>query len=335
MWGVAPMRENLLSVIFGLQEFIRINFSMGSNYYEIGDSVDEEIFFTNEIRRLHPQMFDNMVGVWQRIARRHFAKDSGSSMCDMRLINSRQFGLDCQDVNGRHGVDFLNDIIPQEIERVRKEGQGRKVRILDSGCGLGFFGDQVRERFGDQVRVFGTSLARGSRMTEKKRMLIDKLRNDSEFGMTACLSDPIIVSEQVRDQILESIGRKLMPESDGRERRMMHANDGKWRSILEMTDYPEFDLIIDTYGELFYTDDVSYFKCDFSGNFYKVCCAALKKLYPGGRLFVASLKSEGQKRFIDSNRERLEKIFGVTIARNLDSDICHRVVMEKEAKRVG
>lgn len=302
---------------------------MGNNYHEVGETVGDEIIFTDDIKRLHPQMYDNMVGVWQRNARRHFAKDSGSRMCDMRLIDSREFGLDCQDVNGSHGVDFLNEIIPEVIERVKNEGEGRKARILDSGCGLGFACDQIRAKFGDNVKVFGTSLTRGSGITQRKRFLIDQLREDSKFKMTACLSDPISVSERVRDLILESIGRGLMVESDGSERRILHSNDGKWRSILEMTDYPEFDLIIDTFGELFYTDDVSYFKRDFNGNFHKVFCAALKKMRPGGRLFVASLKNGGQMRFIDNNKERLEKGFGVKIERKHDSDVFRRVVVEK------
>lgn len=36
------------------------------------------------------------------------------------------------------------------------------------------------------------------------------------------------------------------------ERRELHKDDLKWRSVLQLTEYPEFDLVLDTYGEATY-----------------------------------------------------------------------------------
>jgi len=67
----------------------------------------------------------------------------------------------------------------------------------------------------------------------------------------------------------------------------LQPDDLRWRSILELSDYPEFDLIIDTFGEQLYSTHPE-------GNFAKISVeifeayirAVIKKLLPGGRAFL-------------------------------------------------
>lgn len=107
--------------------------------------------------------------------------------------------------------------------------------------------------------------------------------------MTGATQMVISLNEDSRDLLLQSLSRDL--SSNGTERRMIHKNDAKWRSILELSDYPEFDLIFDSFGELLYSREVSHRPDDFRMNFVKVFRAALKKLRPGGKLYIASLRS--------------------------------------------
>jgi hypothetical protein len=66
------------------------------------------------------------------------------------------------------------------------------------------------------------------------------------------------------DQIRKRFGNEVEVYSTGLSKRVakkyrkendypnLHKNDLKWRSIEELSDFPEFDLIIDTFGELYY-----------------------------------------------------------------------------------
>lgn len=62
----------------------------------------------------------------------------------------------------------------------------------------------------------------------------------------------------------------------------LHPNDLKWRSVLQLHNFPEFDLIIDTFGEVMYgVDDSKKFK--------SYLFAIVQKLLPGGHASTVGL----------------------------------------------
>ncbi|MBI2410594.1 MAG: hypothetical protein HYV32_01690 [Candidatus Kerfeldbacteria bacterium] len=167
-------------------------------------------------------------------------------------------------INAEHGVNFMEDIIPRIIERVRQENDHRPVRILDMGCGFGFFTDQIRKKFGKDVVVFGTSienLVQPEVATKQKRAIVNAVCKKE-------LSLPPGSTEQLNDTI--------------------HPNDRKLRSILEMRDFEEFDLIIDTNGEFLYSGQGDIYATNLP-YFSDVLRAAIAKLLPGGELYVAAV----------------------------------------------
>jgi len=76
-------------------------------------------------------------------------------------------------------------------------------------------------------------------------------------------------------------------------------NDLKLRSIQQMKNFPEFDIIIDTIGELHYTEDSE-------DNIYNFLIAIISKLTPGGKAFINSplLGSFGENRNIEDDADR-------------------------------
>lgn len=164
-------------------------------------------------------------------------------------------------INEEHGEDFLNQVIPSIIQRVRDQGNKRKVRILDLGCGLGFFTDQIRKKFGNEVVVFGTSVENPVQpevSANQKKSYIDFIKLHSEE------LPPGVELDELKDTI--------------------HPNDAQFRSILEMRQFPEFDLIIDTSGEFLYSGK-GFMPVD--SYFDLVLTAALQKLASTGELYVS------------------------------------------------
>ena len=153
-------------------------------------------------------------------------------------------------VNGSHGVDFMKDVIPGMIEKLKRNDNKRKLKILDLGCGFGFFNDQLRARFRDGVDVYGTALVK-TETNRRKSEFYDKIKN----GV-------MLIDTTKREQLLQ----ELKPQ--------LHQNDAKWRSVMEMSEYPEFDLIIDTSGEMLYAQYAD-----------EVFRAAIHKLQRGGLLY--------------------------------------------------
>jgi SAM-dependent methyltransferase len=71
----------------------------------------------------------------------------------------------------------------------------------------------------------------------------------------------------------------------GEKNKNLHPNDIKWRSILELSDFEEFDLIIDTLGEFYYTlqeDGLQENKDRLRQKAVDYLTAVIKKLKPEG-----------------------------------------------------
>ncbi|HEV7702132.1 MAG TPA: hypothetical protein VGO63_01655 [Candidatus Paceibacterota bacterium] len=96
---------------------------------------------------------------------------------------------------------------------IAKKQNGEKVRILDVGGGLSLFAEKIRQSFPDKVIVYSTGLSKQAVKNERK---------------------------QLRNENYHKVSEKLNPR------------DLKWRSIKQLSNCEEFDLIIDTYGEYYY-----------------------------------------------------------------------------------
>ena len=101
-----------------------------------------------------------------------------------------------------------------------------------------------------------------------------------------------IFADQVRntfpeDVIVFSTGLSKKTAKDFRNKSgnaKLHQNDLKWRSITELSDFEEFDLIIDTFGEFNYQ---VFSKQEFNPKavkkrFLELLTIVIKKLKPGG-----------------------------------------------------
>lgn len=213
--------------------------------------------------------------------------------------NSINLGYDFEGqattINELHGVDFLGEVIPGMIERVRAGGFKRKIKILDMGCGLGFFNDQIRARFGNEVEVYGTGIDKASLKKRKARIIRDIENGTMEM-----------------DEIEKA---RLLSETDG----VLHPNDAKWNSIEELSDFPEFDLIVDSEGEIIYAggSGVGFLSKGDSTQTKLIC--AIKKLNPGGQLFVSRIH-ENHKGLTPERRREICSQYGVTIE---DNDKAH------------
>lgn len=61
-------------------------------------------------------------------------------------------------------------------------------------------------------------------------------------------------AEQIRDTFGDSVNVHTtgLKKKTASQERDLHPNDLKWRSVQQLTNYPEYDLILDTYGEATY-----------------------------------------------------------------------------------
>lgn len=214
----------------------------------------------------------------------HYGNQRSFSLLDSRLgnLSTDQVSSFDQSIADVHGVDFITDVIPHTIQRVRQEHPHRKVRILDTGAGLGLFADQVRHVFGDDVVMFGTGLGRAESV-QRKRDLLDRLRRpDKLTGLTP--EEKQFILEFAQDNI--------------------HPNDTKWTGLLDLHNFEEFDLIIDTFGEFHYAKN--------EGDFGRLLGVALLKLRPGGQLYIANA-SPWLRRVIEEHSKQIKKSYHVDI----------------------
>ncbi len=128
------------------------------------------------------------------------------------------------EINGFHGRSIIKDVIPSLIQRK----QAGKVKIIDLGAGACLYTAQIREEFGDKVDVYSTGLRKKTAKKEREKI---QAGESLDF-------------EGIR-YIIPHEGRVFWTPSKN-----LHPNDLKWRSVLELSKHPEFDLILDTNGEL-------------------------------------------------------------------------------------
>ena len=179
------------------------------------------------------------------------------------------FPEDLYDYKADRDPDLIDDehglhFIKDVIPKLIKAKEGKdKVRILDIGGGIGIFTEELRKRFRDAVQVYSTGLRK----------------------------QPARIFRRKVNEYDENISRKL------------HHDDLKWRSVLQLSDFPEFDLIIDTYGE-------QYYGRSDEDTFEMYLRAIIAKLNQGGLASITPIE-QGTKRNI---LEKIKKETGISIA---------------------
>ncbi|MBD3244905.1 MAG: hypothetical protein GF335_02840 [Candidatus Moranbacteria bacterium] len=167
------------------------------------------------------------------------------------------------DIKVCHGISFIDDIIKPSIEK--RDNNNPKYTILDIGAGIGLYAEQLRKEFGNNIKVFSTGL-------RKK---------------------PAIETRGKISQVLDFF--------DGNINKKLHPNDLKWRSIAELSDFEEFDLMIDTFGEFEYSistiDDLT-----------RYLTIGIKKLRENGVLSIATTKINCFKGELEKQIEELNTI---------------------------
>ncbi len=136
--------------------------------------------------------------------------------------------------------------------------------------------------------------------------VIPRLLGDMKPGQKLKILDNGGGAGLFADQIREIFGDRVEVYSTGlskqsareyrKEKKLskLHENDLKWRSIQELSDYPEFGLIIDTYGEQYYRSDQHMEEPNLK-EFYKHVEQVVKKLLPGGYATLAPVSFSNLK----------------------------------------
>ncbi|MFA6171819.1 MAG: hypothetical protein WCW77_01635 [Patescibacteria group bacterium] len=177
-----------------------------------------------------------------------------------------------KDIAHVHGISFIKEVIPRLIQKkiedsIKSGKSAEKVRILDIGGGVGVYAEQLRKTFGDDVEVYTTGLRK--KPVKQFRRLADKINK----------AEP-----EMKDAMFWETSGPLL---DGNISNKMHKNDLIKRSLLEFKDFPEFDLILDTAGELPYQTDYNrQGQLDGRAFLRDYLKAVVNKLRPGG---VASI----------------------------------------------
>ena len=149
-----------------------------------------------------------------------------------------------------------------------------QLKVLDVGGGAGIYAEQIRKEFGEQVRVYTTGL---------KKQAARLSRHGLRAGTLSHFTLPK--------------GVEIDPEP--------HRDDLKWRSILQLHDFPEFDLIVDTAGEFAYSVNDNDKIYDTIENYLT---AVIHKLVSGGYASISFI-SEKQKPFLERVLEDLRETY--------------------------
>ena len=169
-------------------------------------------------------------------------------------------------IEEHHGEKFI-PLIAKKIEQLREEGSQRKVHILDIGAGAGIYAEQLRRAFLKDIKVYTTGLSKKKANLVRGRIHEQQQREQVDHSVDHPIDDQATES-------LENIPWQIEPK--------ISKDDLKWRSVTQLTNYPEFDFIFDTSGEVLY----STLNNDAINDYYH---AVMKKLLPGGYASIAPM----------------------------------------------
>lgn len=153
-------------------------------------------------------------------------------------------------------------------QKLSDSDYNKVVNVLDVGGGAGLYAEQIRKEFGDKVDVYTTGL-----------------RKQAAVKLRSALTDN--TSEYFKMPKDISIDAKP------------HRQDLKWRSILQLSDYEEFDLIVDTAGEFAYA-------ARDRESINRYVAAVVHKLLPGGKASIGFI-NEAQMGIIGGILTEIER----------------------------
>lgn len=163
-----------------------------------------------------------------------------------------------------HGRSFIDEI-KKRLADQDAQGVQEKIRVLDCGGGAALYAAQIREIFDKRVDIYTTGLKKSTAKNTR-----DMLAKEIEVP-----------------QLISRLAAKPL-----------HKHDLKWRSVEELRDFPEFDFIIDTFGEKNYTwtDKMEHLK------------TIVSKLKPGGMASIIPLGEFGEDPQVVL--EKIKQVFG-------------------------
>lgn len=215
---------------------------------------------TSEFGTLSSEAFDFDPAICHKDPRLSFLPNRYTLIDQEVQSNTRSFSESAEKI---HGVNFFNEI-QRTIDERKSNNETRPVSILITGSDVGFLNDELRAKFGNQVNVCGTTIEL-SRAKMRKKRIVESIKNGN-----------IILPSELKEYLSTSLSDKIDPR------------DAKWRSILQIqSSKPEFDIIIDTYGELLYSYDKT--RPEIFEMIFEACIAKLNK---GGKLYIARLNHD-------------------------------------------
>ncbi len=134
------------------------------------------------------------------------------------------------------------------------------LNVLDVGAGAGLYAEQIRDKLGTAVKVYSTGLRKKAARLQREQL---RTGASTDYSLPA--------GTEIKSDIANT--------------------DLKWRSILQLSDFEEFNLIVDTAGEFAYA-----VRDEESARRYIL--AVIHKLLPGGRASIGFI-SERQKKYLD------------------------------------
>jgi protein-L-isoaspartate O-methyltransferase len=256
----------------------------------------------------HGKYWKETAGPRKEFSRSKLKKRLGTSI-DVRLqevannmeLDERQFykasriedpALEEDSISHLHGESFIEGFLASKVRNLK--GQ-EKVKVLDLGGGSGAYAEQIRQKFGNSVRVYTTGI---------RKEMAKLIRNQPEI-----------------------FGRKVSTEAESLiKNKKLKKDDLKWRSIRQLSDYQEFDLILSTYGEMFYEEG-----SDHDKSVPDLLEMAIKKLKVGGLISISPVSDEPyyQKVFEQLKRQFQGK-YRLTLEFVEDSvgDLCFKIHKE-------
>lgn len=191
-------------------------------------------------------------------------------ICRRESVGEKEEGYLLKPIEELHQESFVRHIstLVKEKEADPKVTD-KMVRVLDCGGGIGIYAEQLRGIFGDKVKVTTTGLSPNSAL-------------------------------KIRREYLSVDSFNVLP--DWPISKDMHPDDNVCQSILQMSNRPEFDLILDTYGEQFYINE------NFKKKYFD---AIINKLRSGGEASIVPFSSETN--FYDI-KDELEAKYPVTLS---------------------
>jgi hypothetical protein len=212
--------------------------------------------------------FEEKIEEWKRISRDWESNpDSGYDYPAYRIEGEVLKEGGRRTLESYHQESFL-EYIRDVLSKRDQQKDDRPVRVLDVGGGAGLFAEQLRKTFGKRVKVYTTGIKK--KASRKLRGYIREEKDNSNFGL---VKKPTSFELEVKG----------------------HQDDLKWRSILELTDFEEFDLIIDTAGEFSYS---AVFRNQFDSMDYNSIVAASnsnkKRIEEYLKIVIKKLRSQGR-----------------------------------------